>query len=401
MKILYVIDGLGGGGTERSLAELLPPLAARGVEPEVVCLERRRGAHDALEAAGVPVAVLPAGGWPRRLAALRRRIAAARPALVHTALLKADLAGRLAAIGSGVPVIGSLVSTPYAPVRLSDPAVRPGRLRRARLADAVTARWLCDHFHAVSHAAREAAVAALGVPAERITVVPRGRDPGRLGALSPERRRRARAAFGVAEDAELLVAAGRHEFAKGFPDLIAAVARLAPRRPRLAVLVAGRPGALTAELERAIRGAGLADCVRLLGHRDDLPELLAAADLLAFPSLYEGMPGAVIEAMALGLPVVASDIPPVGEVVEAGASALLAPAGDPEALAAALEAVLADPARAAALGRRGREIFFERFTLDRSVQGMLDLYRGLLDGRRPAPPRPANAAPDGGPETPP
>ncbi len=386
MKVLYVIDGLGGGGTERSLAELLPPLAARGVLPEVVCLERRRGAHEALEAAGVAVAVLPPGGWPRRLAALRRRIAAARPALLHTALLRADLAGRLAAIGTGVPVIGSLVSTPYAPVRLADPAVRPGRLRRARLADAVTARRLCDHFHAVSHAAKAAAVAALGVPEERITVVPRGRDPERLGAPSPERRRRARAALGIAEDAELLVAAGRHEFAKGFPDLIGAVARLAQRRPRLALVIAGRTGALTAELEARIAAAGLGSRVRLLGHRDDLPELLAAADLLAFPSLYEGMPGAVIEAMALGLPVVAADIPAVVEVVEPGASALLAPAGDPAALAAAIEAVLDDPARAAALGRRGREIFLERFTLDRSVQGMLDLYRGLL-ADRPGTPR--------------
>lgn len=377
MRVLYVIDGLGGGGTERSLAEMLGPLAARGVEPEVACLEARRGLHQRVEQAGVAVTVLPPGGWVRRIAALRRRIAACRPGLVHTALFRSDLTGRLAAAGTGVPVLGSLVSTPYDPVRLRDPAVRPSRLRRARLADATTARWLCDHFHAVSETARAAAIRALGVPAERITVVPRGRDPERLGAPSRERRLRARAALGLKEDAELVLAAGRHELAKGFPDLIAAAARLAPRRPRLSVLIAGRRGALTAELERAVAAAGIGDRVRLLGHRDDLPELLAAADLLAFPSLYEGMPGAVIEAMALAVPVVASDIPPVREVVEPGASAVLTPPDDPEALAAAIAAVLDDPARATALGRRGREIFFDRFTLDRSVHGMLDLYRTL------------------------
>jgi hypothetical protein len=219
-----------------------------------------------------------------------------------------------------------------------------------------------------------------------VTVVPRGRDPERLGRPSAERRRRARAALGLDDGAELALAVGRHEFAKGLPDLVEAAAALAPRRPRLTVLVAGRPGALTGELERRIAAAGLDGRVRLLGHRDDLPELLAAADLFVFPSLYEGMPGALIEAMALGLPAVASDLPAVREVVEPGASALLAPPGDPAALGAAIEALLDDRARAAALGRRGREIFERRFTLDRSVAGMLDLYHRLLDGA-PARPR--------------
>lgn len=381
MKVLYVVDGLGGGGTERSIGEMLPQLTGRGVDPVVVCLERRRGAHEALEAAGIRVEVLPAGGWVRQVAALRRRIAQHRPALVHTTLLRADLAGRLAGAATGVPVLTSLVSTPYAAVRLHDPAVRPARLLQARLADAVTARWLCNHFHAVSQTAKDAAVSALGLSAERITLVPRGRDPRRLGRPSPERRARARAALGLPPDAELAIAVGRHEFAKGLPDLIAAAVRLAPQRPRFVLAVAGREGSLTAELLSRIAVAGLGERVRLLGHRDDVPELLAAADLLAFPSLYEGMPGAVIEAMALGLPVVASDIPPVREVVEPRVSALLTPVSDPDAMATAIGFLLDDPARASAFGRRGREIFHERFTLDRSVDGMIDLYRGLLDGR--------------------
>ena len=380
MKVLYVIESLGEGGTERSLAELLPPLTAAGVEAEVVCLFDRSGAREEVAARCIPVTVLPAGGWARRMMALRRSLAVSRPDLVHTMLFRADLAGRLAAVGRGVPVLGSLVSTPYDPVRLRDPGVRRWRLARARLADAVTARWLCDHFHAVSHAAKEAAVAALGVAPERVTVIPRGRDPERLGRPSPERRRRARAALGLGEDEEVAVHAGRHEFAKGLPNLIAAVAELAPRRPRLRVWIAGREGALTGELERRIAAAGLGERVRVLGHRDDLPEVLAAADLFVFPSLYEGLPGAVIEAMALGLPVVASDIPPVREVVEPDASALLVPPGDPESLAAAIDAMLTDRARAAAFGRRGREIFEERFTLERSVKGMLELYRQLLGG---------------------
>lgn len=378
MKVLYVIESLGAGGTERSLAELLSPLAAAGVEPRVVCLFDRAGAREEVVARGIPVTVLPAGGWARRIAALRRRLSAARPDLVHTMLFRSDLAGRLAAAATRSTVLTSLVGAPYDTVRFRDPAVRRWRLACARLADAITARWLCDHFHAVSVSARKAAVEALGLAPERVTVIPRGRDPRRLGVRSPERRARGRKALELVEDDLVVVSTGRQEFQKGQIHLVEAMARLAPRQPRLRVLIAGREGRSTPEL-RAL-AAPLGDRVRFLGHRTDVPEVLAAADLFVFPSLYEGLPGAVIEAMALGLPVVASDIPPVREVVEPGRSALLVPPGDPGSLAGAIDAMLAERGRAAAFGSRGRAIFEERFTLERSVSGMLDLYRRLVPG---------------------
>lgn len=374
MRVLYAIEGLGTGGAERSLAEMLPLLAAGGVEPEVVCLFRRQGAHEAVEAAGVPVTVLGARGWAGRLRELRRRLRRRRPDLVHTMLFRTDLLGRLAAAGTGVPVLGSLVGTPYAAVRLGDPRIDPRRLRLARRADSWTARRLCRHFHAVSHAVAEAAVRDLGVAPERITVVPRGRDPERLGRGSPERRAESRRRLGLGDDQRVVVTAGRHEFQKGQLDLVAAMARLAGgEREGPVLLIAGREGTSTLELRAA--AAPLGRRVRLLGHRDDLPDVLAAGDLFAFPSRYEGMPGAVIEAMALGLPVVASDIRPVREVVEPGVSALLVPPGDPDSLAAAIDAMLTDHRLAGAAGRRGRALFEERFTLERSVHGMLDLYR--------------------------
>ena len=117
--------------------------------------------------------------------------------------------------------------------------------------------------------------------------------------------------------------------------------------------------------------------VRFLGHRSDVPELLAAADLFVFPSLFEGLPGAVIEAMALALPVVAADIPAVREVVEPGGSAVLVPTRDSAALAEALGSLLEDAERRESFGRRGREIFEERFTLAQSAEKMISFYRGL------------------------
>ena len=122
--------------------------------------------------------------------------------------------------------------------------------------------------------------------------------------------------------------------------------------------------------------------MRFLGHRDDAPEVLAAADVFVFPSLYEGLGGALIEAMALGLPIVASDLPAIREVVEPGSNALLVEPGSPADLADAIVALADDPERRRRMGARSRAIFEDRFTLERSARRMLDLFeRVATDGR--------------------
>ena len=117
-----------------------------------------------------------------------------------------------------------------------------------------------------------------------------------------------------------------------------------------------------------------ADRVRFLGHRGDIADLLAAADVFVFSSLFEGLGGASIEAMALGLPIVCSDIPALREVVGAEESGLLVESGDAAALAKTITELLDDPARAAAMGRRGRAAFERRFTLARSAERMVELF---------------------------
>jgi glycosyltransferase involved in cell wall biosynthesis len=135
---------------------------------------------------------------------------------------------------------------------------------------------------------------------------------------------------------------------------------------------------MSPELKPQVQRLGLEGRVRFLGHRNDVPDLLAAADLLALPSLNEGAAGVVIEAMALGVPVVASDLPSLREVTEDGTSGLLVPVASPDALARAIERLLDDQPLARVLGTRGREIFERRFTLDRSVKRMVGMYRSVL-----------------------
>ena len=147
----------------------------------------------------------------------------------------------------------------------------------------------------------------------------------------------------------------------------------------MVLLIAGREGPFSLDLERFREAAGLNGQVRLLGHREDLPEILAAADLFVFPSVYEGLPGAVIEAMALGLPIVASDLPSIGELVEASSNAILVERASPAQLVTAVETLLDDREMALEYGKHSRKIFEARFTLEPSVSRMIALYRRVAD----------------------
>jgi glycosyltransferase involved in cell wall biosynthesis len=380
LKIVYVINGLGTGGSERSLAELLPGLREAGVRPVVACLFRRHeGVHDAVVAQGFAVHVLPDRSWAARSGGLRELLRETGPDLVNTAIFESDVLGRWAARRTRTPVLTTLVNTSYGPARRADPNVRASRLGAARAVDGWTARHLTTHFHAVTSAVKAAAVDALRVDPARITVVERGRDATRLGQPTPERRARVRAALGLRDEHEVVLNVGRQEYQKAQRDLLDAAARLAPRRPNLVVLVAGRAGNASDDLARRLASSPVADRIRFLGHRDDVPDLLAAADVFAFPSLYEGTGGAVIEAMALGLPIVTSAIDTMRDVVDDGRNAMLVPPGASAALADALEQLLGDPARRQAFGARSREIFETRFTLERCTRRMLELYARVID----------------------
>ena len=379
LSVLYVINGLGTGGSERSLAELLPGLVERGVRPIVACLRRRDiGVQEEVRSSGVEVRFLKGAMLVDRVRELRAAIRSEGVNLVHTSIFESDLVGRLAARGTGVPVLTTLVNTTYDPVRRADPDIAPWKLEAIRFIDGWTARHLTDHFHAVGRAVKISGSRALGVPLNRITVIERGRDPGRLGAPSRERRSLARQRLQIGSQ-DVLINVGRHEFQKGQVHLLEAVRLLRSQGRRILLLLAGRSGGMTGELKRLKAEHGLQGEVRLLGHRDDVPELLAAADLFVLPSLYEGMSGVLIEAMALGLPILASDIDAVCEEVEEGGNALLVPPASPGELATAIGALLDDRERARSFGLRSREIFEERFTLDRSVGRMHRLYKDIVE----------------------
>ena len=384
MKILYVIDSLGASGAEHSTAALMPLLRERGHEVAAATLyDAGFGDEEAMRDGGLAVRPLRATRFFARVRELSARIRAERPDVVHTALFTADMVGRLAAWRTHAKVVSSLVNTSYDPARRTDPNVKVWKLRVVQLLDAVTGRLFVDRFHAVSQGVADVNARSLRVPLGRIDVVHRGRSRDRLGEWSPQRRAQVRAALGLGADVPMVLAVGRQEHQKAHVDLVAATGLLVQQLPAVRVLVAGREGNASGQLQAALRAnPAAAAAITLLGHRHDVPDLLCAADVLAIPSLYEGTAGAALEAMALRCPVVCTDLPGVHGVLEHRHNALLVPIGDSVAMAAALQQVLADEALAKSLGDAGLADFEQRFTIQVAADAMEAFYADVIANDR-------------------
>jgi glycosyltransferase involved in cell wall biosynthesis len=336
------------------------------------------GIQAELEADGASVFCVDGpGGRIGRIRRTRRLIAARRPDIVHTTLFEADITGRLAAVAAGVPVVSSLVNSAYDAEQAAAPGLRPWKLRAAQLLDAVTARRVV-RFHAISRHVADLMAAKLRIPRDRVDVIPRGRDPGRLGTRDAARRVAARAGLGIPEGTPLVLAAARHEYQKGLDVLIEAFPAVLGSVPTARLVIAGRDGHQTVRLHAAADRLEAEGAVRFLGPRSDVPDLLCAADVFVVPSRWEGLGSVLLEAMALRAPIVASDLPPIREVVTDGESARLSPPGAPTALSAAIVATLADADRTASQATAARQRFLACFTIEHVADQMAAFYRRAL-----------------------
>lgn len=379
MKVLYVIDSLAPGGTERSTVTLLPWLEELGVEATIAVF--READHDLrgdAEASGAEVTVVESRSFGSQVRAVRRLIRSQRPDVVHTALFKADQVGRLAALGTGVPVVSSFVSTPYDEHRLRDPNVRRWKLRLVQVIDAATAHLSVTRFHAVSEGVRDENCRALRISTDRVVVAERGRSSEDLGECDDQLRADVRSTLRVDEFAPLVLNVGRLDEQKGQLVLLDAVGRLRVEQPRLRLAIAGKDGSAAARIrERVEEDPVLASGVALLGHRSDIGALLCAADVLVVSSHFEGTAGAAIEAMAVGTPVVSTDMSGAKGILRDRENSLLVRVGDPSALADAITSVLDDEDLAERLRAAGQYDFTTRFTMDMAARRLFELYRSV------------------------
>jgi glycosyltransferase involved in cell wall biosynthesis len=378
VRILLVIDGLGAGGAERSLAELAVGLRDRGRTVTVAYQRDRAGVREDLAAAGIPLVHLGGRRWLGRMRQLRSLLRTDRPDLVHASLVSSNLLARVSSWHTGVPCACSFTALPYG----EGAFLADHRVRRAvvRAADGFTARHLQAAGHAVSQEVADHAVAHLGINPASVTVVPRGRGRARLGQPGGERRAAERRARGLTAGDLLVVTLGRQEPVKGHAGLVDAWAEVAAQHPRARLVIAGRAGAATPAIQAAVArlGPDARGQIDLPGAVTDVGALLCAADLFVLPSSVEGLPGALVEALAMALPVVASDLPSIREVVPPDRHAVLVPPGDPVALGDAISALLADEGRRREMGAANLRRFEERFTLDRALDGTEAFYAGVV-----------------------
>jgi sugar transferase (PEP-CTERM/EpsH1 system associated) len=234
-----------------------------------------------------------------------------------------------------------------------------------------------DRFVVVSEDLGRWLNGTVGVPRQKIVLVPNGVDTRRFSSV---KRAEGRAALGLSEDVPVVGAVGRLNPVKDHTTLLWAFAGLAARRPDVMLVIVG-DGGLRTRLGELVRGLGLASRVRFLGERSDIPQLLSAFDIFALSSIKEGMSFTILEAMSTGLPIVVTRVGGNAELIEHDVSGTLVPAGDAVALAAGLDRYLEEPGLAAAHGRAARRRAVERFSLDVMLEGYRELYLSLAERR--------------------
>ncbi len=370
MRVLQLIETLRTGGAETSVLAI----AAATPSTETVVLPLRGPIEVGSDARAVTIAhPLDAHGRlgvTDMAAALQKRLRDLDVDVVHSTLFYANLVARLALATSRVPLVTTVVGDSYGPLRKRGlSAMRLAKLAFVQLADGVTARRT-DAFIFISEALRASHTAELGLDPQRCSVIYRGRALERF----------TRAASSKA--GPHLVCVGRLVESKRTEVAIRALAVMRNDHPSARLTVVG-DGPRREYLERLTAELGVADVVRFLGTRTDVPELLSTADIFVFPSAHEGLGGALVEAMAAGLPIVASNIPVIAESVDNRESGILVGVDDERAVAAACSEIWARADRGASLGNRAKAVAFERFDVRRIGEAHADVYRRLVDRARP------------------
>jgi glycosyltransferase involved in cell wall biosynthesis len=362
LKVLQLIPTLDRSGAEKQMVMLARGLPRDRFRVEVATLTRSGPLESELREAGIPVTVIgkPLKLDPFALARLVRFLKAGSYDVIQTWIFAANAYGRVAARLARVPV-----------VVVAEMAVDLWKGRGERLIDRRLATW-CDRLVGNSRAVVEF-YRGLGVPEDRLTMIYSGVEDEEP---PPVDRAAVRAEFGFPPDAPLVLFAGRLAEQKRVDDLLKALDLVQHVQPDVRTLIAG-DGPLRERLEETASAYRLDDRVRFLGHREDVPRLLAAADLLVLPSSYEGLPNVVLEAMRARKPVVATAAPGTTEVVADGETGLLVPIGDQIRLARAIRDLARDPAQARRLGEAGRARVEAHFTAAAMVDHFAELYERL------------------------
>jgi glycosyltransferase involved in cell wall biosynthesis len=377
-KVAYFIDARAWGGAEVYLMQLVAAARKAGIEPHIYCADRSDADAwiDALIEQGFNVSrYRPTKEFnPLGFFVARRVLSGHDVVHINKTHPRNSLPGVIAAWLSGARVI---VATEH----LGQPPDSHYPLGRLIITTYVRlTNMMIDRTIAVSELSREMLLDNYRIPESKIVAIPNGIDVGRFENVDPGP---VRAELGLTPEDRVALFIGRLTARKGhsvaidaFPDVLAGV-------PEAKMVFVGN-GELEDEFRSRVSAMGLEDRVIVAGFRRDIPELLAASSALILPSEKECLPLSILEAMAAGLPVVATDVGGISEAVEDGVTGLLIEPRDPGGLARALVRVLGDREEAEAMGRAGLEKARHEFSIEATMTAVFGLYRDLLDrkGRR-------------------
>ena len=363
-RVLYIVDHLGLGGAQSSLVDTLPRLREHGYEPVVLALHKLGDAADSLRDAGVPVQSLGTSAvtLPFSLGRAVGQARALKASLVDAHLCVSSALGAHVARRLGLPLVVHVHNQVS-----SEDVLRRWFLRqgfRAASAAVCVSRAVADSVRMFMP----------GASMRVVTIY----NPFDWSALDRPGGVDARVEWGIGADEGVVVFAGRLAYQKGLDVLLSAWANLLRNR-RARLLILG-DGPLRARLEARARSLGLAASVIFAGYRTNVPAIVRTCDVFVLSSRFEGLPVAVAEAMAVGVPVVASAVGGVPEIVTPEVTGLLVPPEDPHALSAALSRILDDEDLRRRLSEAARARVQQLFSRDGSVRDLADLYSHILSG---------------------
>ena len=362
-RVLYLSHAFAVGGAEEMVLNLVRHLPPQYV-PAVACIHEAGPIGLEIERTGVPFKVLglkPGVLRPFDVLRLRDFLYECQPDIVHTFLLTGSLYGRFAAMMARVPVVIGTEVNVY---------------EKKRTLHALAERWLMRDTDAVvasAESVRDFYIKQVKADPSKVEVIYNAVDWAQLQATVS--REEMRASVDVPPDAPLLTIIARLTEQKGHRILLDALVR--PDLAHARLLVVG-DGPLRQALESQATNLGLSPRVRFVGARRDLGNILAATDVFVMPSFWEGLPLAMVLAMGAGVPVVATRVAGIPEVVQDGVTGLLVPPGDSGELGAALSRVVNDDTTRVLLGQAARAFVGPRFGVDGYVKSVTALYDRLL-----------------------
>ena len=384
LHVVHLIEALGPGGAERLLYTNLKHLDSQRIRSTVITVYPH-ATHwlEPIEELGVPVVCLNCRSprdIPKGIRALRTWLLANRPDLIHSHLWAANIIARVAGRLTHVPVISSVHNPDHEAEAWADGAdVSLIKRRVVRALDRWTAHAGGDRLIAVSQYVKESANRHLGVPLQSIEVVYNPIDTDVLTTQATTRDELLKAC-GLPADSLILLNVARVSPQKGLVYALRALPEILKRYPSAQLVSVGATTdqSWVEQLQREATTLGVADHFHVVGQRRDVTDFLRACDVFIFPSLYEGLGIALIEAMAAGCACVASSAGPIPEVVTHGQDGILVPPGDAEEIATAVCQLLDDEALRTRLGTAASSTAFSRFQPEKSAAALTRIYESLV-----------------------